>query len=128
MSSLDDIDTGETEEEKLLEKISMLKSCLDGKLKKMPLFLDDVTPEAAEEAKQGEGMEKNLELLTKLKGHHRSLALQRQDATQSRHVIMLTALHEESITGESKELAVHQNLDMTLKGSGNQKSVEETTT
>src|ERR1700678_3622589 len=34
----------------------------------------------------------------------------------------------ESITGESKESAVHQNLDMTLKGSGNQKSVEETTT
>src|SRR6202789_378280 len=69
MSSLDDIDTGETEEEKLLKKISMLKSCLDGKLKKMPLSLDDVTPEAAEEAKQGEGMEKNLELLTKLKSY-----------------------------------------------------------
>src|ERR1700678_4338171 len=69
MSSLDDVDTGKTEEEKLLKKISMLKSCLDGKLKKMPLSLDDVTPEAAEEAKKGEGMEKNLELLTKLKSY-----------------------------------------------------------
>ena len=67
MSSL--VDTGETEEEKLLKTISMLKACLDGKLKKTPLSLDDVTFEAVEEAKQGEGMEKNLELLTKLKSY-----------------------------------------------------------
>src|ERR1700678_1332648 len=34
----------------------------------------------------------------------------------------------ESIARESKECAVHQHLDMTLTGAGNQNSVEETTT
>src|ERR1700678_3010439 len=100
MSSLDDIDTGKTEEEKLLKKISMLKSCLDGKLKKMPLSLDDVTPEAAEEAKQGEGMEKNLELLTKLKSYFdmKYMTLSSLSATNSKGKVISATNRKDKLT------------------------------
>src|SRR6202522_2036977 len=100
MSSLDDVDTGKTEEEKLLKKISMLKSCLDGKLKKMPLSLDDVTPEAAEEAKQGEGMEKNLELLTKLKSYFdmKYMTLSSLSATNSKGNVISATNRKDKLT------------------------------
>jgi hypothetical protein len=66
---VDEVDDREAKEKSHLKKIAKLKFYLDGKSNKMQLFLDNVTPEAAEEAKQGERMEKNLELLTKLKSY-----------------------------------------------------------
>ena len=63
MSSFGEVlDAKATVEEKQLKKIAKLKSYLDEKLNKTPLSLDNVTPEAAEEAKQGENLLRRLKI------------------------------------------------------------------